>query len=319
MRITLTLAAGALSLLAGAAIPGRAQRAPAPRATVDSASLWNTLGALAADSMEGRRIGSRGSARARALLVERLSRTGLRPFATGFEHRYPVSGRDPSVHEGVNVLALARGTDTGRVLVLSAHYDHLGTSGGVVYNGTDDNASGTAALLALAELYARHPPRHSIIFAFFDGEESGLTGARAFVATPPVPLARIAANVNLDMVSRLDKGELYAAGAAPWPFFRPLLEATAANAPVTLLLGHDTNAQGPHDNWISQSDHYAFHTIGIPFVCFGVEDHPDYHRPTDRFDRVNAGRYVAAVRTIADFVRRLDASLDTVVPARPAK
>jgi len=296
-----------------------AQRSDSSLPAIDSASLWNTLGALSADSMEGRGMGSRGSAAARALIVQRLAAAGLVPLTPGFVQSFAVQGRDTTVKEGVNVLAMVRGTDTARVLVVSAHYDHLGVRDGQVFNGTDDNASGTAAVLAMAEFYAKHPPRHSMIFAFWDGEESGLRGARAFVAAPPVPLARVAANVNLDMVARLDKNELYAAGASPYPFFRPLLEATAAVSPVKLLLGHDTDAQGPHLNWTNQSDHWAFHVAGVPFVCFGVEDHPDYHRVTDDFAKVDAARYVGAVRTIADFVRRLDQSLDATVPARPSK
>jgi len=308
--------------LASATLPAGAQRAAriagvAP--VIDSAATWRTLTQLAADSMEGRRLGTRGSATARALLVERLTRAGLVPLAPGYVQRFPVSLRDTAVHEGANVIAMVRGTDTARVLVVSAHYDHLGVSGGVVYNGADDNASGTAVVLALAEWYAKHAPRHSMIFAFFDGEELGMPGARSFVRSPPVPRARIAADVNLDMVSRLDKNELYAAGASHFPFFRPLLEAAAAVAPVKLLLGHDTDAQGAHDNWTNQSDHWAFHTEGIPWICFGVEDHPDYHRPTDDVDKVSPARFIGAARTIADVLHRLDASLDDIVPVRAAR
>ena len=278
------------------------------------------LGALSADSMQGRRIGSPGSAMARALLVPRLAAAGLVPLAPGYEQLFEVKGgRDTTVHAGVNLVAMVRGADTSRVIVVSAHYDHLGVRGDQVYNGTDDNASGTAAVLAMAEYFARHKPAHSMVFAFFDGEESGLRGARAFVASPPIPLARIAADVNLDMVARLDKNELYAAGATPYPFFAPLLQATAAVSPIKLILGHDTNAGGAHENWINQSDQGAFQAAGVPFVYFGVEDHPDYHKPTDDIEKVDAGRYLAAVRTIADFVRRLDQSLDSAVPARPGK
>lgn len=316
LRRQLAALAAAFAFLAPGA---RAQRSVSSLPAIDSASLWNTLGALSADSMGGRRMGTRGSAAARALLVRRLASAGLEPLTPGYLQAFEVKGRDTTVHEGVNVLAMARGADTSRVLVVSAHYDHLGVRDGQVFNGADDNASGAAAVLVMAAYFARHPPRHSIIFAFFDGEESGLRGARAFVAAPPLPLARMAANVNLDMVARLDKNELYAAGAAPYPFFRPLLEATASASPVTLLLGHDTDAQGAGNNWITQSDHLAFHTAGVPFICFGVEDHPDYHRPTDDFARVDAARYLGAVRTIAEFVRRLDQSLDAVVPARAAK
>jgi hypothetical protein len=81
-------------------------------------------------------------------------------------------------------------------------------------------------------------------------------------------------------------------------------------------MGHDLSEPNGAENWISQSDQAAFHAQGIPFVYFGVEDHADYHRTTDDPDRVDAGRFIAAVRTIADFVHRLDQSLDTVIPSR---
>lgn len=294
----------------------QAQRAATTAPVIDSAATWRTLTELAADSMEGRRIGSRGSAAARALLIKRLQNAGLRPVPLGFETPFAVTMRDTSVHTGVNVQAMARGADTSRLIVVSAHYDHVGVRNGDVFNGADDNASGTAAVLAIAEWYAKHPPKHSMLFAFFDGEESGLLGAKAFVNAKPGLVDRVAVDVNLDMVARLDKNELYAAGASPYPFFRPLLEATAAAVPVKLLLGHDTNADGPQNNWIGQSDQAAFHAKGIPFVYFGVEDHPDYHRGTDEVAKVNPARFLGAVRTIADFIHRLDQSLDAVVAPR---
>jgi Zn-dependent M28 family amino/carboxypeptidase len=309
-------AAALFALFALFAPDALAQRTGSSLPAIDSASLWNTLGALSADSMQGRRMGTPGNAAARSLIVRRLTAAGLVPLAPGYVQAFAVKGRDTTVREGVNVLAMVRGADTSRVLVVSAHYDHLGVRDGQLFNGTDDNASGTAAVLAMAAYFARNPPRHSIIFAFWDGEESGLRGARAFVAAPPLPLARVAANVNLDMVARLDKNEMYAAGASPYPFFRPLLEATAAVAPVKLLLGHDTDAQGNGENWTNQSDQGAFHAAGVPFIYFGVEDHADYHRATDDFAKVDAARYVGAVRTIADFVRRLDQALDATVKDR---
>jgi Zn-dependent M28 family amino/carboxypeptidase len=293
-----------------------AQGSEAMPPVIDSAATWRALTVLAADSMEGRRMGTRGNAAARAFLVQRLTNAGVAPLVPGYVQHFDVALRDTSARDGVNVLGIVPGADTSRAIVVSAHFDHLGVRRGQVYNGTDDNASGTAATLALAEWYAGHPPRHSIIFAFFDGEEAGLRGSRAFVASPPVPLRRIVANVNIDMVARLDRNELFAAGATPYPFFRPLLRATAKVAPVKLRMGHDLSEPDGIQNWIGQSDQLAFHERGIPFVYFGVEDHADYHRITDDVERVDAGRFIAAVRTIADFVQRLDQSLETVVPSR---
>jgi hypothetical protein len=125
-----------------------------------------------------------------------------------------------------------------------------------------------------------------------------------------VPVDRIVANVNLDMVGRNVKGELYAAGGTPWPVMRPILDRLAGVALVTLRQGHDSGTG--HDNWIQQSDQGPFHDRGIPFVCFGVEDHPDYHKATDKFDHIEPGFYYRSARTIAEFVRRLDRSLDAL-------
>jgi Zn-dependent M28 family amino/carboxypeptidase len=146
------------------------------------------------------------------------------------------------------------------------------------------------------------------VFVAFDAEEHGLQGARAFVDAPPVARDRIALNVNLDMVSRGDTGELYAAGTHHTPALRAPLEEVAARAPVTLLFGHDRPEDGPND-WTMQSDHGAFHQAGIPFVYFGVEDHPDYHQPTDTADRIDPGFFARAAATILDALRTLDTAL----------
>lgn len=273
---------------------------------LDSARLVADLFRLAHDSMGGRGAMTAENAKARAWLVGEFRRIGLEPVAGEFAHPFamPRRNRADSVR-GANVLGMLRGTRTPeRVLVVSAHYDHLGTRNGQVHNGADDNASGTATVLAIAAHFKAHPPASTIVFALWDAEEVGLVGARAFVAAPPVPLARIAANVNLDMVSRLDKGELYAAGASHYPQVRPLLEGLVPDAAVTLRLGHDSG--GGQDDWTSQSDHGAFHAAKIPFVYFGVEDHPDYHKPTDDPEKVPLGMFYAAARTITAFVDRLD-------------
>ncbi len=225
-----------------------AQSVPA----LDSTRLIADISALAADSMEGRRIDTPGGDRARAYLLRAFARIGLAPAADSFPAHFVATSRAAVLH-GVNVAGMIRGTKhADRYLVLSAHYDHLGARNGVIYNGADDNASGTAAVLAMAQWFKSHPPENSIVFALFDGEESGLLGAKAFLENPPVPIERIIANVNLDMVSRNEKGELYASGASPWPVMKPLLDSVAAIAPVKLRLGHDTGLG--QDNWIQQSD-----------------------------------------------------------------
>ncbi|MFI5231788.1 MAG: M28 family peptidase [Gemmatimonadales bacterium] len=277
-------------------------RPPPQFPRLDSARLMGDIAALAADSMEGRKIGTAGGARARAFLLRAFKEIGLEAPYGGFAN--PFVTRQGKLR-GTNIIGLMRGVRRAdRYLIVSAHYDHLGVRNGVIYNGADDNASGTAAVLAIARWFRVHPPAHSIVFVLFDGEEEGLLGAREFVATPPVPLGAILADVNLDMVSRNVKGELYAAGASVNPAMKPLLDSIAAVAPVKLLLGHDTGIG--ESNWIQQSDQGVFAARKIPFVYFGVEDHPDYHGPGDKVERIQPGFYYGCARTIAEFVRRLD-------------
>lgn len=272
---------------------------------------------LAADSLEGRRPGTPGALKARAYLEGRLAALGLRPFGGAFAHPFtftPRRGGDPL--QGVNLIGWIPGTAaTDSFIVVTAHYDHVGVRDGVIYNGADDNASGTAAALALARAVKARPLRHSLIVALVDAEEMGLQGARAFVAQPPVPLERVRMNVNMDMVSRSEKGELYAVGTYHYPFLKPALEPVAAASAVRLLFGHDRPEQG-QDDWTGASDHAAFHRAGIPFVYFGVEDHPGYHQPTDDADAITPAFFVEAVETIRQALYALDAAA-AGFPARP--
>jgi len=282
---------------------------PSSLPTLDSARLLANIARLAHDSMAGRAAMTPENAKARSWLAAELQRLGVAPIGSDFVHPFVMPRRDGADSiRGANVLGLVRGARfRERFIVVSAHFDHVGVRGGEIFNGADDNASGTAAVLELAAHFKAHPPAHSIIFAFLDGEEIGLVGARAFVNAPPVARDSIVANVNLDMVSRNDTGELFAAGAYHYPAMRPVLESLLPYSAVTLRFGHDSG--GGRNDWTGQSDHAAFHAVKIPFVYFGVEDHADYHRPTDDVERIHPGFYVRAVRTVGGFVERLDHAL----------
>jgi len=272
---------------------------------VDSAGLMRVAGALAHDSMEGRAAGTEGGARARRLVIRELTARGVAPLGGAYEHpfEYPRSG---SRVQAVNVLGLIRGTEwPDRYIVASAHYDHVGVRDGVIYNGADDNASGTAALLELASWFAANPPRHSIVIAILDAEEAGLRGARAFIAEAPVPLAAIVADINIDMIGRNARNELYAVGTRLYPQLKQYVQAAARGAAITVRFGHDGGETGGQD-WTDMSDQAAFHQAGIPFLYFGVEDHPDYHRPTDDIERLLPRFYAAAAGVVVETARRLD-------------
>jgi hypothetical protein len=305
---------GAAAMMRGLLLAGLAMGtlAAAPLPPKDADRLIEDVRILSADDMQGREVGTPGSAKARAYIFQRFAQIGVVPILpTGFAQPFDFSHRgEPG--KGVNIVGQIVGSDPSLpVLVISAHYDHLGIKGGEIYNGADDNASGVAGLLAVAEAFSVKQPRHTVIFAVFDAEEEGLKGAQAFVAAPPVPLDRVALDLNLDMIGTNLKNELYVSGAFPFPWLRGRLEALAADAPLTLKLGHDDPALGP-DDWSYQSDQGAFAAKGRPWVYFGVEDHPEYHKPTDRFATIPQPFFKAAAATVVAAALAFEADLDAI-------
>ena len=287
-----------------------------PLPLLDSIALLWDVAAISDDSMGGRAVGSLGGAKTRDFIAARFDALGLETIAPGRIHKVPVnspSARLKDLHFGANVVGMLTGSvHPDQYIVITAHYDHLGIGravhGDSIYNGADDNGSGAAALAILARHFVRARPAHSLVFAAVDGEESGMWGSRYFVATPTVPLDRILIDINLDMIGRNVNNELYAAGPGKYPLLTPLVEAAVACAPIHLTIGHDRASAGPGNDWTGQSDQSAFHAKGIPFVYFGEEDHPDYHRPSDQADKLMPAFYVGATRTVADFIRRFDAA-----------
>ena len=289
---------------------------------VDSVSLLADVRTLADPAMQGRGVNTPGGKKARDYLLQRFRDVGLEPVGPGFEHPFSFTpGRgirfwsekfwqDRKPVPGVNLAGQIRGTvDPESVIVVSAHYDHLGLRRGKLFPGADDNASGIAAMLAVARHFRANPPRHTLVFVAFDAEESGLKGAFAFVENPPVPLQSMLVNVNFDMVSRNDAGEIFASGLHANPQLRPLLDQVRANSVATLLYGHDKPGfYRVDDDWTMQSDHGAFHQRDIPFLYFGVADHEGYHNPTDTFENIEPKFFISVVDALIEVVAALDAA-----------
>jgi Zn-dependent M28 family amino/carboxypeptidase len=270
---------------------------------VDSVRLLGHLRFLSDPRLEGRAAGSSGNDLAREYIEQEFRTAGAEAFGGAYLRTFPLDNGNPGGAAGTNVVGYVEGTERrDRYIVVSAHFDHLGNRDGTIYPGADDNASGTAALLEIGRQLAAQPAGTSVILAALDAEELGLRGARAFVTDPPVPLESITLNVNLDMVSRNEAGEIYVAGTYQYPDLAALVEPVAERSEVTVLRGHDRPDLPPGDDWTQQSDHAAFHEVGIPFIYFGVEDHPDYHRPTDTFENIDPAFFVRVTRTILDFI-----------------
>lgn len=312
------------AVTAGALFAAMGLQSPATTAPrIDRERLLTDLRVLSADEMEGRLAGTPGGARARAYVVSRFAESGITPIGASYEHPFTfVAGRGDVQTEraGVNVLGRVAGTGGSRhVIVISAHYDHVGVRNREIFNGADDNASGTAALFALGRYFADHQPAHPLVFAAFDAEEGGLRGARAFVEDPPVALPDIALNLNLDMIARDANDTIYAAGTYHYPFLKAFLEPVAATASVKVLFGHDDPTKTGVEDWTRASDHGPFHQEKIPFIYFGVEDFENHHKSTDDYETITHDFYVRVVEMLIDAVRAFDANLDAIARERAGR
>ncbi len=284
-----------------------------PYDVVDRIQLLSDVEYLASDELEGRLPGTEGSRLAMLHIEERFESLGLSTFGESyrhlFDHTNPRTGQE--FNDAVNLIGYISGSQyPDRFIVVTAHYDHLGVRDGEIYNGADDNASGTGGLMAAARYFTDHQPQNSIIFIAFDAEEQGLGGARHFVENPVVDLEQIWLNINMDMISANFENELYAVGTYHYPFLKPLVEQFTENAPVNVLFGYDSDEWD--QDWTMASDHGPFHEKGIPFIYFGVEDHPNYHQPTDTFENINPDFYVDAVTSIIMVIDGLDRYLHTL-------
>lgn len=302
---------------AGAAAPPPASKGLGDRVAskIDAARLIEDLRLLSADDMEGRATGTAGGERARAYVEKRFREAGLDAFEGSYvrEFSFTPRGRTEPL-SGANVVGFVRGTASpDRAIVVSAHYDHLGVRRGVVFNGADDNASGTAAIIAIAAHFKARPPKNTLVFVAFDAEEyGGDDGASQFLNEPPLPRERIALNVNVDMIGRDARNVLWAVGTKQHPFLKPILEPLGAANGIELRFGHDDPEDKKLDDWTNDSDHAAFHRRGIPFVYFGVEDEEHHHKPTDDFETITREFFVNATVTVLDAVRALDGRLEAI-------
>lgn len=278
--------------------------AVAQKKVLDPQQLLKDIQVLSADSMAGRLSGTEGNRMAQDYITNRFRQIGLQAYNNSYRHTFRLESKKVVVEEAVNLIGYIPGK-TDKAIVITAHYDHVGTHDGEIYNGADDNASGVGALLAAAAYFKKHKPYYTLIFAALDGEELGLQGANAFLENPPVPLNLIQLNVNMDMLSLNQQGELYASGTYHYPSLVPYLQKVTARPQARLLLGHDRPEQGQND-WTKQSDHFQFHKRRIPFVYFGVEDHPHYHKPSDDYGNINPVFYPDAAALVIDFIQILN-------------
>lgn len=291
---------------------------------IDRVVLLNDLKILASDAYEGRGFGTEGNRKAQQFMAEKFKELNIEPaFSAGYiqvfpdtiggEGRlkmYPLKGDFSDISKipdtviiGGNVVAKINGK-TDKTIVITGHIDHLGIRNGTIYNGADDDASGTVALLAIADYFKDKQPNHNLILAAVDAEELGSSGCKYLVANFPGDIKNVVLNINMDMIAHNDSLELYAAGLHHYPHLKKPLDEI--KSPINLLYGHDEYFNEDEDDWTNSSDHRVFHNMDIPFIYFGVEDHKDYHKPTDTFENINQDFYVEAVKLIIQAIENYD-------------
>jgi hypothetical protein len=264
---------------------------------------------LASPEFLGRR--GPGAARASRHLADAFQRLKLKPaFGDSYYQSIPSllnEGTDKASILGRNVGAILPGSDPkfkDEWILLCAHYDHLGQQGKVLYPGADDNASGVAMLLEVAEYFAlsKEKPRRTVAFISFDQEETGLRGSTYFAAHPPLPLRQLKACLTADMLGRsmanvMDE-YVFVLGSERSTRLRQLVEKTPT--PKGLKIGRlGADLVG------TRSDYGPFRDRRVPFLFFSTGQHPDYHAPTDLPDRVDYRKLQRISVYIRDVVKRL--------------
>jgi Zn-dependent M28 family amino/carboxypeptidase len=275
---------------------------------------------LASDPIAGRDAWSLQGRIAARYVASEFQRAGLEPgFDTKPERtwldEFPQNADKPTGNTGLNVAGFWRGSDAtlaGEWVLVCGHYDHLGRrEDGAVFAGANDNASGTAVVIEVAHAFARERIRtaRSILFVCFGGEERGLVGSKHMAANLPVPVDKIAAMINLDMVgtklvNMIDK-MVAVVGTEASPGIREILDGSAALVGQNLIYV-TAEYVGP------RSDHWHFQELGIPVAYFSTGPTPDYHTPSDTPDKLVPGQLERIGRTVFHVTREIANRADRI-------
>ena len=278
--------------------------------TITPSDVRKRIEIIADDSMGGRDTPSRGLEATARYIASEFERFGLAPAGDrgSFVQRYPLPtgqpGQTQSRVSAPNVVGVLEGSDPAlrnEYVVLSAHMDHVGygrpVNGDSIYNGADDDASGTAGVIELAEALSRPGarPKRSVIFLTVSGEEHGLWGSAYFSEHAPVPVSQIVANLNIDMIGRNWKDTIVVIGKEHSDLGATLNRVNRAHPELGMSAIDDL---WPDENFYFRSDHYNFARKGIPALFFFNGTHPDYHGPDDEPDRIDAEKQARIVRLI---------------------
>lgn len=271
--------------------------------SITADELKTHLYVVAGDEMEGRDTGSEGQKKAGRYLIGEYQKMDISHPKSMTSFYQPLSsealkGRRVALPPSDNILAFIEGTEKpSEVIVISAHYDHVGMKNGEIYNGADDDGSGTVALLELAEAFqiakkAGNGPKRSILFLHVTGEEHGLLGSKFYAENPVFPLANTVADLNIDMIGRCDaencgKDYVYVIGSDMLSTELKKINEKANNETVKLELNYKYDDPNDKNRLYYRSDHYNFAKNGVPVAFYFDGIHEDYHKPSDTPDKID--------------------------------
>lgn len=314
MRLYLTSALLiSLFLLAGSYVS--AQNTRPYEQMLDESRIESIVTYLADDMTRGRASGTTGKQYAENYIVDAFKNAGLKPVNWSYTQSFKYD--DTTVVR--NVVGLIPSVwGSSEYVVVSAHYDHMGEMGGKIYSGADDNASGVAALISIAELFAKmkkdgNGPRKNLIFVAFDGKELSMAGSRHFVKHLPVPKEKIVCNVNMDMLGTdlvpvgKNKEYLILLGEERLPESCRGY-ASYLSRRIQYRMDLDLTFYGSRDFTrmvFDMSDQKSFAKAGIPAVCFTSAFHNHTYKPTDRPDIINFPLLKKRIMLIFNFINHL--------------
>ncbi|MEM0519252.1 M20/M25/M40 family metallo-hydrolase [Aequorivita flava] len=287
--------------------------------SVKKVSMQEDVAILANDSLNGRKTGSEGEMKAAKYIANRFETLGLQPKGTErFYQKFTYkASKNPhqeaefttenndSTQTGKNVIAYLD-NNAENTVVIGAHYDHLGMGGEgslyregeAIHNGADDNASGVAMMLHLADSLQKRdsPKKNNYLFIAFSGEEEGLLGSNYFVKNPTINTKKVTYMINMDMVGRLNSEKTLAVyGIGTSPVLKQIVNANAGD----LNIAENESGVGP-------SDHTSFYLADIPVLHFFTGQHEDYHKPSDDTEKVNFEGMKLVSNYIFSIIKDLD-------------
>lgn len=293
-----------------------------PKHTLDfsitKSKLLEHFKIISSDLTKGRKVGSPGSEFVQEYIAHSLHSHNVSPFNNGYKHQFYLKESLISKAKfGTNIVGLIPGKiNSKEYIVLTAHYDHLGMKGRRIFNGADDNASGTSALLAVANKMASQSLNHNVLIIFTDSEENNLKGIKAFLEQNSELVSKIKLNINMDMLagSKQSKRLHFVSKNLDLLLSKDEIDEFNDNHFFTNFVIKQGFRREKHYlnrnvDWIKASDHYEFHKRNIPFIYYGVGTHKNYHTTNDTYENTNHNLLHQSANAIFNQIIYLDQTI----------